>query len=308
MRVLEEPFMTRDAIVAVLRPGQSATEGPFRTLRNRHLASEGLRIDVRTSSGRVHGRTHLYCSLNTDAARAARLGQAALAERFASRAGELEQSRDAELIANAVRAIASNMTSDPLAEDSPIALQRYARLRAGSSWRALDNDALMREWLVQSASWLREDRPDDLVSATRSLAQAVTQTRADLLSDSATSIVTFLGVVRRMDESAAEIEGDDETRLVPRADLERQGLAILGQAVALLCEALPGGGTLVLPMPAVHLDPSDPGGPPSTLPVWDLDSSDALQGSVLSKADHAWLDRALAREPTAVPFAPLRRA
>jgi hypothetical protein len=40
---------------------------------------------------------------------------------------------------------------------------------------------------------------------------------------------------------------------------------------------------------------------------WDLDAMESgIAGSLLQAADYAWLERELAREPTAMPLAPLR--
>lgn len=172
-----------------------------------------------------------------------------------------------------------------------------------SSPRGLDHGTMLREWIVRSAAWLSEGEHSDLERAAASLARAATAARAQLASDALPPVTTFLGVVRRMDPFAAEIQGESETRLVPRDDLDRQGLAVLGQPVALLCETLPAGGSLVLPMPAVGLDDeSDVGESPWGLPG----DGHGILGSVIGEADAAWLQREIAREPTAVPLAPIR--
>jgi hypothetical protein len=307
MRVLEEPFTTREVILAILRPGQPATESPFRTLRQHHCASEGLRVDVRTTVGQMLGRAHFYSLLNIDAARAVRLGEPKLAQRLAARAGELELSHHADIIRDAIQVIGSKMSADPPRDDTPVAFRRYLRSRGQSSWRGLDQHALTREWLVHSAAWLDQDEHGEIVEAVTALAQAASEARADLLDEATLPPAsTFFGVVRRLDPSAAEVQGDHETRLVPHDDLERQGLAVVGQAVSLLCEVLPTGGSLVFPMPAVAVEtlPSTAENSP-----WDLEGIDEgiIIGSILDPVDEAWLKRELAREPTAMPLAPLRR-
>jgi hypothetical protein len=306
MRVLEEPFVTRDTVLAILQPGRPTTESPFRTLRQRSCASDGLRIDVRTAYGQLLGRTQAYSTLNADAARALRLHEPTLAQQLAARARDLERSSAAGIIRDAMQRIATSMPSDPLGSAAPIALQRYLRLRARSSWQGLDQQALARDWLVQSAAWLGHDEQGDVVKAVLELARSAQEARADLLTDGVQPVSTFFGVVRRMDAIAAEIEGDDGTRLLPRDELDRRGLATVGQAVALLCEALPAGGTLVFAMPAVALE-----GPAVPEPgPWDVEEMDdgGTPASLLDARDQAWLDRELAREPTVVPAAPLRRA
>lgn len=307
MQVLEEPFVTRSAIVNVLRPGHVGGESPFRTMRRSRCASGGLRVDVRTRTGRLVGSAHLYSTLNADAARAMRLQEQPLARALAARAAELERSPDAQVIFDAVRSIAGQMSADPYDEDSPIDLQRYARVRGRSAWSGLDRAALTRDWLVHSVAWLGRDERDELATAVTTLAKAAAEARADVIGDALPPVSTFYGVVRRMDATAAEVEGDDGTRLVPRADLERQGLAVLGQAVALLCEVLPGGGTLVCPMPAVRLEPASELLPDPLTEIEELEPDSRL-GSLLGDGDREWLDRVLAREPTAVPLAPIPSA
>jgi hypothetical protein len=305
MRVVEEPFTTRDAILAILKPGHTPSEGPFRTLRTHKYASPGLRVDVRTALGRVVGSAHFYSSLNADAARAVRLGNVNLAKSFAERAQEIEHSDPAQVIQDAIHVTASALGIDPRFADAPVSLQRYLKLRGQSSWLNIDHDALTREWIVHSSAWLSRDEHGQLVEATMRLAQTAAETRSDLYVEPP-SASTFFGLVRRMDVLAAEVQGDSETRLIPRDTLERQGLAIVGQAVALLCETLPAGGTLVLAMPAVTVEEDVPtlrGSP------WDIEELDEgrVPASVIEPADHEWLERELAREPNAVPLAPLRR-
>jgi hypothetical protein len=305
MRVLEEPFISREAILAVLRPGQPAGEGRFRTLRQHHYASAGLRVELRSASGRVLGQTHFYSALNADAARAVRWREQRIAQGLAYHAEEIERSAPAALVRNAIREIGSRIDADPLSADAPASLRRYLRLRARSSPRGLDHDAMLREWIVRSAAWLSESEHHELATAATALARAASAVRAQLASDALPPVTTFLGVVRRMDSFAAEVQGARETRLVPRDGLDRQGLAALGQPVALLCEPLPAGGSLVLPMPAVGLEyESDVARSP-----WDLSEHDdgTAIASFIQEADRAWLQRELAREPTAVPLAPIRQ-
>jgi hypothetical protein len=107
-----------------------------------------------------------------------------------------------------------------------------------------------------------------------------------------------------MDASSAEVVGESGRLLVPRADLERQGLAILDQPVAILREAMRGGGSLMLPMAAVRIDPPEQSAAASP---WDLTALDTggFPATTLPQDDADWIERELAREPTAIPAAPL---
>jgi len=305
VRVYEEPFVTRSVILSVYRPGEVTTDRPFRTLRQRQAASQGLSVLIRTVVGQVIGRIHIYNALNADAARAYRLGEASAAQELAARAGELEQSAAARVIESAIGAVAGRMPVEPLSNEAPPALRRYLALRRRSTWRGLDMNGLAREWLVQSAAWLTSDS-DALIEAVSTLSREAEEARADILT-AATAASTFFGVVQRMDDTAAELDGaTGETLLVPRDDLDREGLAILGQAVSLLREVMPGGGSYCLPMPAVavSVDRSAPGPAP---PVWETAfyEDGSFPASPARPDDVAWLRRELAREPTAVPAAPI---
>jgi len=303
MRVLEEPFVTREAILSVYRPGELTTERPFRTLRKQRAASSGLPVIIRTSLGQVTGRVHVYNALNADAARAYRLGRVNAAHELAARAGEIEKSPPARVVQRAIAAVAGRMPVEPLSNEAPAGLRRYLSLRRRSSWRGLDTSGLTREWIASSGAWLTTDW-DELVEAVVTLNRHAEEARAEILADASTA-TTFFGVVQRMDHVAAELEAPDgQTLLVPRDDLDRQGLAAIGQAVSLLREVLPGGGSYCLPMPAVALDAL---APRPALPVWETESRDdgSIPASALSTADAEWLGKELAREPTATPAAPL---
>lgn len=307
MHVVEEPFLTRESILLVLKPGEITTDRPFRTLRQRGGASNGISIPTRTPTGQLLGKVSLYCSLNGDAARAYRLDDFEMSHELVKRATKLERSPWAKLIQRAVEAIASAMPADPDSAEAPPGLRRYLGLRRRSSWRGLDQSALVREWLAHSSAWLDSGAIDreELRGAIEALDAECQKARAEILPDHARSVETFFGIVCRMDPSAAELEsGSGETVLIPRDDLERQGLASLGQAVSLLREVMPGGGSYCLPMSAVALEEqsfSDSRSP------WERRAhAEAILVSGVSERDSNWLDRELAREPTAVPAAPLR--
>jgi hypothetical protein len=272
------------------------------------MASSGWRVDVRTAHGHLLGRAHLYSTLNTDAARAARGQNRALAAQLADRAKQLECSKDAQVVLEAVRELAAAMPQDPLSSDAPPSLQRYVRLRQRS--QIIDHQALVRDWLVHSEAWLSTDAREEIKPAIVALARAASEARAELLGDAFYGVSVVYGLVHRMDESAVEIESNEEPMLVPREELERQGLAHIGQAVALLCEVLPAGGSLVLPMAAVDLDlePADRVASP-----WELEDDDdyeaagGTQAAILSPRDAAWIKRGRNRPFAAASAASLRR-
>jgi hypothetical protein len=310
MRVIEEPFLTRESVLSVLRPGELTSERPFRTMHEKGAASDGLAVPIRTPGGQVLGRVQLYSSLNADAARAYRLRQVETARELARRATDIEQSPAAQLIREAVAFAAINLSVDRSPAHTPPSLQRYLNMRGRAAWKGLDREGLAREWLAHSDAWLvadSEDR-DALIEAAMELNRAALQAREDILSQSVVSATTFFGVVRRMDPTAAEIEGaDGQTLLVPLDDLERQGLAAIGQPVAVLREVLPGGGSYSLPMPAVALGEESSSSGPShwrshDITIWE---GGTMEVSFLSKRDGDWLDRELAREPSALLVAPL---
>ncbi len=223
---------------------------------------------------------------------------------------EIERSSPAQRIRNAVASMASSLSIDPLAAEIPPALQRYLKLRSRSTWRGADRPGLVREWLSSADAWLStdvEDR-DALIEATVEIDRSACQAREDLLPSGASSATTFYGVVRRMDATAAELEGAGaQMLLVPREDLERQGLATLGQPVALLQETLPGGGSYNLPLPAVALDRAERSDTPSPddPDFVEVEDGGLVEITEVPDRDMDWLERELAREPTALLAAPL---
>ena len=161
----------------------------------------------------------------------------------------------------------------------------------------------MAEWVAQSRVWLTTNY-DALVEAVVELDRGATEARADLIAPEEMSASTFFGTVARMDALHAEIDGaNGHVLLISRDQLEREGLAVIGQPVAVLEEVLPGGRYSRV-MPAMALDelavvrasPYD-----QELP------EDGFVGAQLAPRDRDWFRRALDR-PTAVPVAPLRVA
>jgi hypothetical protein len=307
VQLAEEPFLTRNSIMAVLRPSDlPSAEGPWRTLRDHHAVSAGWPVRVRESSGHLQGQLRLFNSLNVDAARASRLRQPEAAQRLAAVAERLERSSAAKRIREAIAALSADVPSDPNSKNAPPGLRRYARLRGRSSGVGFEHGALTREWLAQSRAWLElaGSESGDLADAVVTLGDESDKARVKILAEEM-SVATFYGVVRRLDASAAQLESaNGEALLVPRGELERQGLAIVGQAVSLLSEELPGGGTYILPMPAVMLEPPSFEGVEAPRELLEPENI-AFKPSELDRRDSDWVERALARDPQAVPFAPL---
>lgn len=307
MHVVEEPFLTRDFILSILRPAEVTTDRPFRTLRQHHAASPGIVIHVRMAGGRLAGRLTLYSSLNADAARAYRLQEFDTAKSLASHAVKLERSRWARVIKDAITSLSMRLPDDPFDDDAPAGLRAYAETCRRSTWRGLEHGGLVRDWLAQSRAWLDEDVDDRpaLVDAIETLTREAERVRAEVLSEEKCRATTFFGVVQRMSISVAEIEGDSgEALLVQREDLERQGLAMVGQAVALLQEAMPSGGSFTLAMPAALLEPPKFDEPPS--PYKSISDEGGILVTDLPNRDLNWVERELSREPAAVPASPLR--
>lgn len=302
MRVVEEPFVTREGILRVLRPTQLTTGRPFATMRRRQAASDGLAVRLRARGGQLMGRVQVYSSLNTDAARAFRRRDVELAQQLALRAGELERSDAAGRLRKAMADAAAQLPLGARTSDAPPALQRYVEMRRRASLGDPDHWAFVAEWVAQSGVWLATDH-DALVEAVIEMDRGAAEARADLIGPAEMTASTFFGTVARMDSLHAEIDGSsDQSLLLSRDQLEREGLAFVGQAVAVLEEVLPGGRYSRV-MPAVALDAIAVGRPSPY--DEDLPDLDGVIGVQLAPRDRDWFRRALDR-PTAVPVAPLR--
>lgn len=308
MRVVEEPFLTRDLILAILRPAEITTDQPFRTLRQNRAASKGLAVHLRVGGGRMAGQLTLYSSLNADAARAYRMRDIESARKLAARAMKLERTHWAEVIRGAISTLSERMPLDPFTDSAPASLRHFCEACRHASPRGLDHAGLIRSWLVQSCSWLSEEAGDrdELIDAVQSLAGEAERARAEILTDENPAATTFFGIVQRMDISVAEIENEKgEARLVERDDLDRRGLAMLGRPVALLHEALPSGASITLAMSAAMLEAPSIDEPPSPY-GGSLGDEGGIVLTGLSKADSGWVERELGRAPTVLPIGPLK--
>ena len=295
MRLVEDPFITRQSIVATLKLGEPSTEAPFKTLRAHDSASSGWSVALRRRDGHVAGRLHLYCSLNHDAARLFRRGQRDHAKRLAAAANEIEASASARTIRDAIAEAVTHAVEDRRWVD---AWTTYSRIRRSRSWLSLDSQAMFREWLASPGAWLAQD-DDSVRGAVAAVSRQVEEVRAQQDEAYGEAVTTFLGVVRRMDATAAELQGESgEQLLVMRRDLEREGLSVVGVAVAVVREELPTGRVVVFVAPAADLGTDkDEGGSENPFDPADL--------SILTTADSRWMERALASDPKLLSATPL---
>jgi hypothetical protein len=273
------------------------------------MASSGWSFPLRRRGGRVAGRVQMYSALNVDAARAARRRRAELARRLAAHANELERSTPALVIRDAVVRASERLSAHLAGHVRDDAwtdrLQRYLELRQGAGWESLDRDALAREWLVHSEAWLRLDPVEEegLIASVRALAASAQSARAEAFADEQLQIDSFTGVVRHLDPENAEIVSEaGEAWVVSRRELDREGLAQLGEAVSIIREELPAGGEAWLAAAAADLSPvAEP-------PPRGRNEITPFMGPphwVLAGSDAAWLKRALGRDPFILPRTPV---
>jgi hypothetical protein len=302
MRVVEEPFVTRQSILRVLNPVQATSERPLARLRRADAASDGLRVELRTRAGQLMGRAQLYSSLNTDAARAFRRRDPDLARALAGRAQAIERSEAASRVRHAVAEVAATLPVSTRSEDAPPALRQFVAMKgrvAGTPKRADD----LTEWVARSASWLTLNY-DRLLEAVLDLDRQAVEARADLTPASAEQgASTFFGVVARLDALHGEIDGAGQTHLVSRDLLEREGLAAIGQPVAILEEILPGG-VFSNVSPAVAIEEHEQ---VHRSPYEEPLPDDGFVVARLGARDREWVRGTLDR-PSTVPRAPLRVA
>jgi hypothetical protein len=312
MQLAEEPLVSRREILRILKLGMPSTEAPFSTLRAGGMASHGWSVPVRKDDGRVAGRLHMYSVLNLDAARAARLRRKDLARRLAARATEVEDSSAGWMIREAVRRASARLPAylAGAARDDAWSdrLGRYLDLRQGLGWEGFDRDALAREWLVRSEAWLHlgPDEEEQLIAAVRELAASAQAARSEELAGEPLRIDSFTGVVSHLDPEAAEIVSDTrEAWVMSRRELDREGLARLGEAVTVIREELPGGGEAWLAAPAVDLAIQTAPTPRTDNEILPFLPAGAGWG-ILDPNKGQWLSRALRRDPFILPPMPVR--
>lgn len=106
-----------------------------------------------------------------------------------------------------------------------------------------------------------------------------------------------------MDPDNAEIVSEaGEGWVMPRRELDREGLAQLGESVSVFREELPAGGQAWLAAPAVDLTPT---AEPPRRASGDIHPFVRPAQWVLSGGEGAWLKRALGRDPFVLVGAPV---
>ncbi|WP_367137410.1 hypothetical protein [Saccharothrix sp. HUAS TT1] len=115
----EWPIVSRDKVVRAFQPGAAPTsEAPYRTLRRRHCATEGLAVRPR-GSGRLQGQVRFFSRLNVRAAVCARLGYFEQAEQLACAARELEGGEVFRRLADHLAELPREAVSAAVAGDLP---------------------------------------------------------------------------------------------------------------------------------------------------------------------------------------------
>lgn len=309
VQLASEPLVSRREILRALRLGAPTTDAPFHRLRSQDLASPGWSVAIRRRDGRVAGRIHVYSALNVDAARSVRRRRSDVARRLAARASELERSPAASTVRDAIAKASERLSahlSGQIHDDAwSDRLQRYLDLRRGAGWEGLDREGLARDWLVHSEAWLHLDPGEEehVAAAVRELAVSAQAARAEAFEDEDGAVDGFTGVVRHLDPDNAEIVSEaGEAWVMPRRELDREGLAQLGESVSLIREELPGGGQAWLAAPAVDLTPTFE---PPRRKSGDVYPFVRSAHWVLSGSEGAWLKRALGRDPFILVGAPV---
>ena len=110
--IREAPFVSKWSIVGSFRPGlEEKREGVFKHLRQKGLVSDGVGRALKApDSGKLQGQLRIFCSLNQDAARLARRGFEAEAQRFVKAASRIEAGSDTQLVADAIAVAAAVFT------------------------------------------------------------------------------------------------------------------------------------------------------------------------------------------------------
>lgn len=141
------PVVVRDRIVHAFKPGGSpASEAPFRTLRRHGWVSQGVRVTLYAGRG-LAGQMTFFSSLNVAAARLARRGNAAAAERVAQAAADLEAGPEFAVLRTLLSELpdceAEQVVSGMFPEGGPATLAEALRAVASRTERVRANDILL---------------------------------------------------------------------------------------------------------------------------------------------------------------------
>jgi hypothetical protein len=142
---VEWPIVSRDKLVRAFQPGASATsEAPYRTLRRRRCATEGVAVRPR-GSGRLQGQVRFFSRLNLRTARLARVGKFLWAEAGAHSAQVLEESATFRELRDHLAEMPGDAVAEAVAGGSPEGLdQSLVRAAAAAT------EAAEAEWLASS--------------------------------------------------------------------------------------------------------------------------------------------------------------
>ena len=141
------PVVVRDRIVHAFKPGGSpAAEGPFRTLRRHEWVSQGVRVTLFADRG-LAGQMTVFSSLNIMAARLARRGSAAAAERVARVAADLEAGPEFAVLRSLLSELpegeAEQVVGGKFPDNGPTALAEALRAVASRTEQARANDIVL---------------------------------------------------------------------------------------------------------------------------------------------------------------------
>ena len=212
------PVVARHRIVRAFKPGgSSSAEGPFRTLRRHEWVSSGVRVSRHTDRG-LAGQVTVFSSLNLVAARLARRGDAAAAERVARTAADLESGQGFALL--------QRLLSD---------------LPTGEAEQVIDGV-------------LPESAPADLAEALRAVASRTERVRADCIPLSSPLEVLFAGQIVEATEGYVVLKQiDGLATVVPRWMAASARRDRLGDLLALVSDRLDGASAVIEAMGAIDV-------------------------------------------------------
>lgn len=231
------PFVSKEEILDAYLPvqGDRSRETAFRRLRRDDLISDGIALSVRGAGGRMHGRPHVYCALNRDAARLARHGREEEARRFAQEADRVEASDIAQLLATSLERFLSTTSGAQGALITSAAPGSGKTFLFANLFRLmLERDASVRRAVIEIV------RNVDVVRA-----------QASSLDDIQ---VKLYGKVARVQGGLAELDvGEGRQVVLPAGELDELDLAAPGTPVVLLWEKWGKGRVLVESEPGIEL-------------------------------------------------------
>jgi hypothetical protein len=198
--VHEFPLLPKQRLLAASDPiAAPRSDAPLRTLRRKDALSRGLELRLRAEGGQLAGSLHVYCSLNRDAIRLARLQEWPAAIQLAKAAAEIEASGACNRLMALLEATPSGGRN---------AWQHYVR--------AMHSEPV-RECAVGVAK---------AIEAARGEVEAVARHRD-----------SFSGIIIDLGPTLVEVEGPDNDRVkVPRASLRDAAWDVLGAPVCVFVE------------------------------------------------------------------------